>query len=76
MGLLGAAAESVRIAAVANSRMLRLFCILRSSTRGGMAPALTIVTLFLSLRTARLRRARREDSRASRLEEESMKTRG
>lgn len=46
VGLLGGAAESVKIAAVANSLRL-LFLNLRSSTRGGMAPDVTIFTLFL-----------------------------
>lgn len=45
-GLLGAAAERVKIAAAANSLNVP-FWNLRSSTSGGMAPAVAILTLFL-----------------------------
>lgn len=45
--LFGEAVDSVRIEAVASSRKVLVFWNLRSSTRGGIAPHVTICSLFL-----------------------------
>ena len=47
--LLFGEADTVRIAAIANSPRLLVFWNLRMFTRGGMAPHVTISSLFLKL---------------------------
>lgn len=63
--LFGGAVDSVRIAAVASSRKVLVFWNLRRSTSGGIAPHVTICSLFRSFLEARLRSASKETSRAS-----------